>query len=175
MSPLSIIVISPPTSVEGESELINKLFDLGIKRYHINKLNATEQLIAELLEKVNPNYLNNISLHSHFHLVLAYGVGGIHYSKDHRLLLKNNYQEKLKLYQGFGIMVSTEKDDAELVDANYYLDYTNDCDREQVDTYSQIENFNGIESGQYFTTLTGNPDDGSLNHLLKVLSATSTD
>lgn len=170
MSIPKIIVISPSSFIDDEAQLINELFDLGIFRYHIDKSNATEQHIAEVLEKVNPKYLNKISLHSHFHLVLAYGVGGIHYSKSHRLLLKSNYAEKVKLYQGFGISVSTEKYDAEEARANYYLDYSNDYDEQAIDTYCRIDDLNNLTTRQYFISLPEKSDDDFLNDFKRMLS-----
>ena len=87
--------------------VINDLFDAGLSRYHIAKYNPTEQSIAEILEGINPSFLPKISLHSHYHLVLAYGVGGIHYEEAVRLQLGDDFTPKVTLYQSFGIQVST--------------------------------------------------------------------
>ena len=108
MSSKSIIAISPSEYIADESSMINRLFEAGLYRYHIDKAEATEQSIADILKDVEPKYLSQITLHSHFHLVLAYGVGGIHYTLSHRLSLADDYPEKIKLYQSFGVKVSTE-------------------------------------------------------------------
>jgi len=122
MSFESIIVMSPSSFLKEEPQLINQLFDLGIQRYHISKDNATEQSIAEILKDVNPKFLNKITLHSHFHLVLAYGVGGIHYSELLKNSLGDDFIEKIKLYQGFGIEVSGEGKNSNL---NYFINSNN--------------------------------------------------
>lgn len=118
-----IIIISSTTVVEGEAAIINRLFKSGIHRYHINKEEATEQSIAEILEGVEPKYLGQISLHSHFHLVLAYGVGGIHYTAANRKAVGDDYSSKVNLYQGFGVKVSTSiiSHDEEWKPADYAL------------------------------------------------------
>ena len=103
-----IIVISPSEKLENESKMINDLFDRGLYRYHLSKENATEQSIAEILENIEPKFLPKITLHTHYHLVLAFGVGGIHFTENHRLQLGQQFLEKIKLYQGFGIVVSGE-------------------------------------------------------------------
>lgn len=105
---MNIIAISPNIPLSGEAELINELLDNGVLRYHIHKFNSTEQSIAEILEGVAPSNLRQISIHSHFHLVLAYGVGGIHYSASLKKKLKDDLASKVKLYQGFGIKVSVD-------------------------------------------------------------------
>ena len=102
------IVISPSDFLEDEAKLINTLFVKGIKRYHLNKSESTEQQLAEILEKVDPKYISKITLHSHYHLVLAYGVGGIHFSYLHRKNLPEDFPQKVALYQSFGIIVSTD-------------------------------------------------------------------
>lgn len=120
---MEIFVVSPPALIKDEAVLINQLFEKGIQRYHLNKEAATEQSLAEILEKVNPQYLSKITLHSHYHLVLAYGVGGIHFSKIHRQELKEDFESKVVLYQSFGIKVSTSIEaEAEAFNpANYAL------------------------------------------------------
>ena len=107
--------------MEDESAIINRLFEAGIHRYHIDKRNATEQSIAEILEGIAPKFLSRITLHSHFHLVLAYGVGGIHYSLDHRNVIGADYPAKVQLYQGFGVKVSTDYNNGDWAPADYAL------------------------------------------------------
>jgi len=121
MSLYPTIAISPSGLVMDESNLINRLFDAGLYRYHINKTAATEQSIAEILEGIEIKYLSRITLHSHFHLVLAYGVGGIHYSLAHRSLLADDYPSKVGLYQAFGVKVSTDTKDNSWSPADYAL------------------------------------------------------
>ena len=120
------IAISPLDTIATESEMINRLFDAGLFRYHIKKKNATEQSIAEILEGVAPKYLNQITLHSHFHLVLAYGVGGIHYSLAHRSALGDDFTSKVNLYQGFGVKVSTDVGQSAWAPADYAMSVDED-------------------------------------------------
>lgn len=103
-----MIAISPIGHYIGEANIINLLLERGLERYHLRKSNATEQYLSEILNDVNPKYLSQISLHSHFHLVLAFGVGGIHYSDAQQQILKSDLEPKIKLYQGFGIKVSVD-------------------------------------------------------------------
>ncbi|MBT8218953.1 MAG: hypothetical protein KJP00_03980 [Bacteroidia bacterium] len=105
---MDFIVISPAHVFTQESEMVNRLFDLGLSRYHLDKAQTSEQVLAEILEKIEPRYLPRISLHSHFHLVLAYGVGGIHYSFELKKGLDKELHDKVKLYQEFGIRVSMD-------------------------------------------------------------------
>jgi len=137
-----VIVISPSQFVEQEFEIINKLFEAGLARYHIHKSNATEQSIAEILEGILPKFLSHVSLHSHFHLVLAYGVGGIHYSKDLRHSLADDYSEKVKLYQSFGIKVSADHQVDDPITTDYKISYQSDQTnaKEGIDVYTGTKN-----------------------------------
>lgn len=134
MSGKSTIIISPSGSFSNESEMINQLFDAGVYRYHIHKIEATEQSIAEILEGVEPKYLSRITLHSHFHLVLAYGVGGIHYSLAHRNSLGNDYMSKVNLYQSFGVKVSADLGQEDCYPADYAISTEPPATREKNNT-----------------------------------------
>lgn len=115
------VFISPSFIFDWEGELINALLSQHDTRYHIFKDHPTEQNIAEILEMISPKYLGRITLHSHFHLVLAYGVGGIHYTQHHlEHIGKLEAQSKIQLYQGFGTQVSA---DANKIDPHLKLDY----------------------------------------------------
>ena len=108
---MDIIAISPAHHFIRESEMINRLFEIGLYRYHLNKEHSTEQALAEILEHIDQRFLRQITLHSHFHLVLAFGVGGIHYSHTSKTILGGDLQEKINLYQGFGIKASVDISD----------------------------------------------------------------
>lgn len=76
--PLKIIVITRPDFFDGETELVNRLFEEGMERLHLRKPKATEQEMAEWIEHIALPFRHRIVLHDHHQLAVRYGLGGVH-------------------------------------------------------------------------------------------------
>lgn len=76
---MKIIIITLPEFFEGETTLVNRLFEQGrIERLHLRKPKATEQQMAEWIEQIALPFRHLIVLHDHHQLALKYNLGGIH-------------------------------------------------------------------------------------------------
>lgn len=75
---LDIIVITRPDFFDGEDDLLNRLFENGLRRLHLRKPKASEQEMAEWIEGVSRPFRHRIVLHDHHHLANDYELGGIH-------------------------------------------------------------------------------------------------
>lgn len=75
---MKIIIITRPDFFEGETALVNKLFEHGMERLHLRKPHATKEALAEWIEGIVPLFRQRIVLHDHHELARDYALGGIH-------------------------------------------------------------------------------------------------
>lgn len=76
---MKIIIITLPEFFEGETALVNRLFEQGkIERLHLRKPKATEQQMAGWIEQIALPFRHLIVLHDHHQLAYSYKLGGIH-------------------------------------------------------------------------------------------------
>jgi len=73
-----LCIITLPDFFEGETELVNRLFERGMTRLHLRKPKATEQEMAEWIEQIARPFRRRIVLHDHHQLAIRYNLGGIH-------------------------------------------------------------------------------------------------
>lgn len=93
--PLKVIVITRPDFFEGETELVNRMFEEGMERLHLRKPKATEQELAEWIEHIALPFRHRIVLHDHHQLAIKYDLGGVHLnsrnpSKPHNLTISRS-------------------------------------------------------------------------------------
>lgn len=72
------IAITHPDIFVGEGREIVRLLDEGYDRVHIRKPGAGIADVAVLIETIPAAHRERISLHDHFALAEAYGLGGVH-------------------------------------------------------------------------------------------------
>lgn len=72
------MAITWPNFFIGEADEIVRLLDNGFDRVHIRKPGSGIVETAFLLEGIPKSYRLRLSLHDHFDLAQAYGLGGIH-------------------------------------------------------------------------------------------------
>lgn len=75
---MKTIIITDPSFLDREEEVIVSLFDAGIYRLHIRKPGADEDDVERLVEKIPSRYRSFISLNDSFSLVDKYSLGGVH-------------------------------------------------------------------------------------------------
>ena len=81
---MKIIVISNPSSVEGEHEMIHQLFDAGLQYFHVRKPSYSIEKLKRYLEKIDKKFRDRIILHNHHNLCIQLKLRGIHLTKRHR-------------------------------------------------------------------------------------------
>lgn len=75
---LKLVVITRPDFFEGETALVNRMFEEGMERLHLRKPKATQQEMAEWIEQIALPFRHRIVLHDYHQLAIQYGLGGIH-------------------------------------------------------------------------------------------------
>ena len=75
---MKIIIITRPDFFEGETDLVNRLFQVGMERLHLRKPKATKQEMAEWIDRIDLPFRHRIVLHDHYELAKTFSLGGIH-------------------------------------------------------------------------------------------------
>lgn len=73
-----LCIITLPEFFEGETALVNALFEHGMQRLHLRKPQATEQQMAEWIEQIAHPFRHHIVVHDHHQLAIKYHLGGVH-------------------------------------------------------------------------------------------------
>jgi thiamine-phosphate pyrophosphorylase len=90
---VKLIVISAPEKVENEHDLINALFEQGLKCFHLRKPRYTLDDMQNFLKAIHPEYIRRIRVHSNYELIGKYNLAGIHLTGDY---LKSMSEDSLK-------------------------------------------------------------------------------
>lgn len=75
-----MIVITSPGYISDEADKINSLFEVGIRRLHLRKPDATSEDVARLVAQIDEQWYDKISVHYHFDVAEAFSLGGVHLS-----------------------------------------------------------------------------------------------
>lgn len=74
-----LIVITAPELFEGEAEILNRLFEAGLTRLHLRKLQG-RKAVERLINEIDCNFRKFIAVHYHQDLVSEMELGGMHFS-----------------------------------------------------------------------------------------------
>lgn len=94
---MELFVISDPLAFEGETELINSLFELGMSVFHLRKEGMSRSHYANLIEAIPKQYHNRIALHQFHELSLDFAdIKRLHYPEwFRRKTLKQELPNKM--------------------------------------------------------------------------------
>lgn len=73
-----MIVISNPTSLDHEHELVRQLFDAGMTWFHVRKNDD----VAAYLDGFTKEERSRMVLHGDLNTAWTFGLGGVHFNKD---------------------------------------------------------------------------------------------
>lgn len=79
-----LIVISNPTILPKENEVITRLFKKGMQVFHLRKPGVSKKEIKKLLLAIPKRFHKRIVLHSHYSLLNEFHLKGIHYTEKTR-------------------------------------------------------------------------------------------
>lgn len=105
---MELVVISLPDVVDNESIIINNLFQVGLKYFHIRKPESDIQSVRELIDGIAPQFYNRISLHQFHEIATDYGIKRLHYTERDR---EESNDEKWALQKAGGYTLSTSVHD----------------------------------------------------------------
>lgn len=139
---MELIVISNPKAIANEGTIINSLFRMGLKCFHIRKPGSDRLTVRQLVEEIDPQYHANLSLHQFHEIAPSYGMKRLHYTERDRMNLTEPALHS-KLNDGF--ILSTSIHDITLLQNLANFDYV---------FYGPV--FNSISKKGYLGTLNNN-------------------
>lgn len=117
---MELIVISNPNAVENEAQIINQLFEAGLKRFHLRKPDWDSKQLIDLLMLIDKAFYHNISLHQQHHIAEDFDIKRLHYTERHRM---NTDLEKLIYKNSKGYVLSTSVHDLNILKTLTGFDY----------------------------------------------------
>lgn len=75
-----LIVITAPEFFDGETEILNQLFESGLMRLHVRKPQSQRQEVEKLVSEIDSNFKERVTIHYYSELVSEMGLGGMHFS-----------------------------------------------------------------------------------------------
>ena len=79
-----MIVISNPTALPNEIEIIHSLFEEGMELFHVRKPEFSETEMKAYVLAIGLDYRDKLVLHSNHHLTEHFGIKRIHLSSKKR-------------------------------------------------------------------------------------------
>ena len=77
---MELIVISNPQPVADESIIINKLFQEGLRCFHVRKPESDYPTVKQLLNEIAPRFYDRIALHQFHEMASDFGIKRLHYT-----------------------------------------------------------------------------------------------
>ncbi|PKB16237.1 thiamine phosphate synthase [Flavobacterium sp. 5] len=99
-----MIVITSPTLVTNEIEIIHALFEEGLQLLHIRKPDYSEEEMKIFLSEIKKDFRQQLVLHSHHQQASAFGINRIHFTEKERY---EATEESLKNWKKNGFKLST--------------------------------------------------------------------
>jgi thiamine-phosphate pyrophosphorylase len=99
-----MIVISNPTPIENEINLIHQLFKEGLPLFHVRKPDFYTAEMKAFLSEIKSDYRQNLVLHSHHQLASTFGIHRLHFTEKMRV---ETSEEHLKKWKERGFKLST--------------------------------------------------------------------
>ncbi|WP_025142226.1 thiamine phosphate synthase [Pedobacter jeongneungensis] len=95
---MELIVIAKPTVFKEESNLINQLFEAGLRVFHLRKENVDGAAYRKIIDGILPEYHSRIVLHHHHSLTNDYDIQRIHHTENFRKDRNNGELPENKTY-----------------------------------------------------------------------------
>lgn len=81
---MEIIVISAPHEEPNEIEEVVRMFDSGLRHFHVRKPRMNKHQLSEYIRRFPEQFRKRMIIHSYHGLADHYKLGGIHLSREHR-------------------------------------------------------------------------------------------
>lgn len=79
-----MIVITNPSFIEDEIDILHSLFEEGLYLLHIRKPDFSELEMAHFIHPIKMEFRSKLVLHSHHDLAKDFGINRIHFSEKER-------------------------------------------------------------------------------------------
>lgn len=81
---MRIVVVSSPVAIADEAVIINKLFASGLTHFQLRKPAYSLAELRKLLEEIEDQYYQGISLHQFHEIALEFGIERLHFTEKMR-------------------------------------------------------------------------------------------
>jgi len=88
-----MIVISNPTEIANEHQIIQALFEEGLELFHIRKPNASEEELRCYITAIDSKYHSKLVLHQQYNLVAEFQLERLHFSEKVRQTIPDTFQK----------------------------------------------------------------------------------
>ncbi|MBC7748764.1 MAG: thiamine phosphate synthase [Methylotenera sp.] len=79
-----MIIISNPTSIKNEINLIHQLFKEGLQLFHLRKPDFSIAEMKAFISEIKSDYRRNLVLNSHHQLAVQFGIDRLHFTEKKR-------------------------------------------------------------------------------------------
>lgn len=86
-----MIVISNPTEIINETNIIHALFEEGLELFHVRKPNYSIEELRSFLSAINSRYYSKLVLHHHHDLAEEFQIDRLHFTEKDRLNKPNRF------------------------------------------------------------------------------------
>lgn len=82
-----MIVISNPTTIANEINVIHSLFEEGLQSFHIRKPEYSLKEMISFIAQINPEFRPRLVLHNHYELIETFKINRIHFAEGKRKII----------------------------------------------------------------------------------------
>lgn len=76
---MQLVVITREDFFDGESEVLNSLFETGLEGLHLRKPEARDEEVYDLIAGIHPDFHGRIIIHGHAERYAGFGLWGVHF------------------------------------------------------------------------------------------------
>ena len=103
-----MIVLTNPTSVAKEIDIIHGLFDEGLAILHIRKNEISKKLMKDFINSIDPKHHDKLVLCSHYILADSFNIKGLHLNSQKRFDIQGTLEQSaISYYKSKGLSIST--------------------------------------------------------------------
>ncbi|WP_409417488.1 thiamine phosphate synthase [Flavobacterium sp. PS2] len=79
-----MIVLSNPTTIANEINVIHSLFEEGLQLFHVRKPDYSLKEMISFVEQISPEFRSRLVLHSHHESIENFKINRIHFTEEKR-------------------------------------------------------------------------------------------
>lgn len=91
-----MILFTDPFFVPDEEKFIHAFFENGLEILHLRKPESTTQQMQSLISKIDEKFHSRIMIHSHYQLLSALGLKGLHFNGKSKEVISNFRNQNCK-------------------------------------------------------------------------------
>lgn len=112
-----IALIASEQDLNRETEILNELFEEGLRFFHLRKPGKSKEEIRDYLNKIHPKHHKNVVLHQFHELKDEFQLKGIHLQEQKRRDLNSELERYVEDHRKKGCTVSSSFHEVEELEA----------------------------------------------------------